>query len=172
MDAVLCPRLLQRDLVFEDVRTVFESFMCMVHMAVAVDVPVEKTLGTSVYLRMYSIVYAMCTSRKSFCTADIYDWFCSAADRYIAGVVAPAVLTAGGGMPERTRQVLLQWRKFCKVANMLNNRIASYLNRYHTTANNLKTIESHWSDTFKAWLRGQGMTEGVLDPIAAPVFAN
>ena len=74
-------------------------------------------------------------------------------------------------------QVQAQWRKYAKTASMLNNRIASYLNRclhaalpsspdpevvaislpsrsgvdrrYHTTANNLKTIECHWHDTFK-----------------------
>lgn len=59
MDAVLQPRVLKRDMVFGDVREVFELFMNMVQMAVAVDVPVEKALGTKQSTIHYAVKCAL-----------------------------------------------------------------------------------------------------------------
>ena len=82
--------------------------------------------------RLYSIIYAMCTSRKSFCTEEIYTWFCDAADTFIEKVTTPA-LAKVRAPAEQARQVRRQWDKFSQVSSMINKRIAQYLNRYHTT---------------------------------------
>jgi len=149
MDAVLCPRVLEKELVFSDVEQLLETLMRMVRMSAAVDVPVSKSLDTSICVRLYSIVYAMCTSRRSDCADDIYRWFCRQANRYISDVVEPAVNRLSG--KEKAAEIRAQSTKFRTVASYLSSKVASYLNRYHTTANNLQSIETHWIQTFDTW---------------------
>jgi len=103
----------------------------------------------------------MCTSRKSYCTDEIYDWFCGAADEYIKKVVVPAMKPMRSAA-ERGMQARRQWSKYEAVSTMLNKRIAQYLNRYHTSSNNLPTIEKHWGDTFQTWMRKENISQKVL----------
>ena len=64
----------------------------------------------------------MCTSRKSFCTDEIYAWFCGAADTFIEKVTVPALAKASKVPAYVPREVRRQWDKFTQVAAMLNKR--------------------------------------------------
>lgn len=113
----------------------------------------------------------MCTSRKSFCTDEIYAWFCGAADTFIEKVTVPALAKASKVPAYVPREVRRQWDKFTQVAAMLNKRIAQYLNRYHTSSNNLPTVERHWSNRFKAWMQRENLSLSLLEA-PAPVFGR
>lgn len=136
---------------FSDIQPMCDEFTAFVMMASSAGIPMWKTLNVWRKSQMYTIVYKLCGNVNAEKT---YDWMCSIADAYIKSVVQPCLLLPMVETPESLgTELQSQWEKYQLFASLMSTAVGGHLSRYFVTSRKLPSIESRWSDTFRAWAR-------------------